>query len=238
MVASFVTCYGPYALTAQYYAYSQDENKDYRLVTIPAFFSKSSCVYNPLIYAFMNKQVKRRPPSLSLRHAERLDMNVFRASTGLCLSAFSLTAASWRWFSERRWRKRLRCPPRRRCPRPLKVWDKKQQTSDGHVTSHKNSQRSKTRRFAVNSQKTSDRHVNTVYTRPDCSLLCRRICLEKRQQKANKKWTLVCLSPFVIGEPVDPHQNLPGLCWVTGRFVRTFQVWWRKMKPPEPLWTR
>uniref|UniRef100_A0A3B3H9D5 Opsin 1 (cone pigments), short-wave-sensitive 1 n=1 Tax=Oryzias latipes TaxID=8090 RepID=A0A3B3H9D5_ORYLA len=56
MVASFVTCYGPYALTAQYYAYSQDENKDYRLVTIPAFFSKSSCVYNPLIYAFMNKQ--------------------------------------------------------------------------------------------------------------------------------------------------------------------------------------
>lgn len=61
MVASFVTCYGPYALTAQYYAYSQDENKDYRLVTIPAFFSKSSCVYNPLIYAFMNKQVRTEP---------------------------------------------------------------------------------------------------------------------------------------------------------------------------------
>ncbi|XP_017295993.1 opsin-1, short-wave-sensitive 1 [Kryptolebias marmoratus] len=56
MVGSFVSCYGPYALTAIYYAYSQDENKDYRLVTIPAFFSKSSCVYNPLIYAFMNKQ--------------------------------------------------------------------------------------------------------------------------------------------------------------------------------------
>ncbi|KAG7215103.1 hypothetical protein INR49_022780, partial [Caranx melampygus] len=53
---SFVTCYGPYALAALYFAYSSDENKDYRLVTIPAFFSKSSCVYNPLIYAFMNKQ--------------------------------------------------------------------------------------------------------------------------------------------------------------------------------------
>ncbi|XP_049423327.1 opsin-1, short-wave-sensitive 1 [Epinephelus fuscoguttatus] len=56
MVGSFVTCYGPYALAALYFAYSSDENKDYRLVTIPAFFSKSSCVYNPLIYAFMNKQ--------------------------------------------------------------------------------------------------------------------------------------------------------------------------------------
>lgn len=57
MVGAFITCYGLYALAALYFAYSSDENKDYRLVTIPAFFSKSSCVYNPLIYAFMNKQV-------------------------------------------------------------------------------------------------------------------------------------------------------------------------------------
>nr|AJP70549.1 opsin SWS1 [Cololabis saira] len=56
MVGSFITCYGPYAITALYFAYSTEENKDYRLVTIPAFFSKSSCVYNPLIYVFMNKQ--------------------------------------------------------------------------------------------------------------------------------------------------------------------------------------
>ncbi len=59
MVGSFLICYGPYSLAALYFAYSSDENKDYRLVTIPAFFSKSSCVYNPLIYAFMNKQVSR-----------------------------------------------------------------------------------------------------------------------------------------------------------------------------------
>ncbi|KQK86041.1 short-wave-sensitive opsin 1 [Amazona aestiva] len=31
---------------------------DLRLVTIPAFFSKSSCVYNPIIYCFMNKQFR------------------------------------------------------------------------------------------------------------------------------------------------------------------------------------
>lgn len=57
MVCSFILCYGPYALAGLYFAYTTSENKDYRLVTIPAFFSKSSCVYNPLIYVFMNKQV-------------------------------------------------------------------------------------------------------------------------------------------------------------------------------------
>ncbi|XP_069580247.1 opsin-1, short-wave-sensitive 1 [Brachyistius frenatus] len=56
MVSSFVTCYGPYAVAGFYFAYLPDENKDYRLVTVPTFFSKSSCVYNPLIYVFMNKQ--------------------------------------------------------------------------------------------------------------------------------------------------------------------------------------
>ncbi|KAM8910933.1 opsin-1, short-wave-sensitive 1 [Spinachia spinachia] len=56
MVGSFVACYAPYAITGLWFAFSPDENKDYRLVTIPAYFSKSSCVYNPLIYAFMNKQ--------------------------------------------------------------------------------------------------------------------------------------------------------------------------------------
>uniref|UniRef100_A0A3Q2PEQ6 Opsin 1 (cone pigments), short-wave-sensitive 1 n=1 Tax=Fundulus heteroclitus TaxID=8078 RepID=A0A3Q2PEQ6_FUNHE len=65
MVGSFVTCYAPYALTGLWFANSPEVNKDYRLVTIPAFFSKSSCVYNPLIYAFMNKQVRTNAPSTS-----------------------------------------------------------------------------------------------------------------------------------------------------------------------------
>ncbi|KAM9823576.1 opsin-1, short-wave-sensitive 1 [Neosynchiropus ocellatus] len=56
MVGSFVSCYGPYAVYATYLGFSSTEGKDYRLVTIPAYFSKSACVYNPLIYAFMNKQ--------------------------------------------------------------------------------------------------------------------------------------------------------------------------------------
>jgi len=60
MVGSFVLCYAPYAATAMWFANADESNKDYRLVAIPAFFSKSSCVYNPLIYVFMNKQVGNR----------------------------------------------------------------------------------------------------------------------------------------------------------------------------------
>ncbi|KAF4114720.1 opsin-1, short-wave-sensitive 1 [Onychostoma macrolepis] len=56
MVGSFIVCYGPYAITAMWFANADESNKDYRMVAIPALFSKSSCVYNPLIYAFMNKQ--------------------------------------------------------------------------------------------------------------------------------------------------------------------------------------
>lgn len=61
MVGSFVLCYAPYAATAMWFANAEESNKDYRMVAIPAFFSKSSCVYNPLIYAFMNKQVRWTP---------------------------------------------------------------------------------------------------------------------------------------------------------------------------------
>uniref|UniRef100_A0A672JYU1 Opsin 1 (cone pigments), short-wave-sensitive 1 n=1 Tax=Sinocyclocheilus grahami TaxID=75366 RepID=A0A672JYU1_SINGR len=56
MVGSYIVCYGPYAISAMCFAYADDANKDYRLVAIPALFLKSSCMYNPLIYAFLNKQ--------------------------------------------------------------------------------------------------------------------------------------------------------------------------------------
>lgn len=58
MVGSFCLCYVPYAALAMYIVNNRNHGLDLRLVTIPAFFSKSSCVYNPIIYGFMNKQVK------------------------------------------------------------------------------------------------------------------------------------------------------------------------------------
>ncbi|XP_012520226.1 PREDICTED: short-wave-sensitive opsin 1 [Propithecus coquereli] len=56
MVGSFCLCYVPYAALAMYMVNNRNHGLDLRLVTIPAFFSKSACVYNPIIYCFMNKQ--------------------------------------------------------------------------------------------------------------------------------------------------------------------------------------
>uniref|UniRef100_A0A8C3KTU3 Opsin 1, short wave sensitive n=1 Tax=Calidris pygmaea TaxID=425635 RepID=A0A8C3KTU3_9CHAR len=58
MVGSFCLCYVPYAALAMYMVNNRDHGLDLRLVTIPAFFSKSACVYNPIIYCFMNKQFR------------------------------------------------------------------------------------------------------------------------------------------------------------------------------------
>lgn len=62
MVGSFCMCYVPYAALAMYMVNNREHGIDLRLVTIPAFFSKSSCVYNPIIYCFMNKQVTPATP--------------------------------------------------------------------------------------------------------------------------------------------------------------------------------
>ncbi|XP_007078123.1 short-wave-sensitive opsin 1 [Panthera pardus] len=58
MVGSFCVCYTPYAAMAMYMVNNRNHGLDLRLVTIPAFFSKSACVYNPIIYCFMNKQFR------------------------------------------------------------------------------------------------------------------------------------------------------------------------------------
>ncbi|KAM7121064.1 short-wave-sensitive opsin 1 isoform 4-T4 [Molossus nigricans] len=58
MVGSFCLCYVPYAALAMYMVNNRNHGLDLRLVTIPAFFSKSACVYNPIIYCFMNKQFR------------------------------------------------------------------------------------------------------------------------------------------------------------------------------------
>ncbi|NWS31764.1 OPSUV protein, partial [Polioptila caerulea] len=48
----------PGTALAMYMVNNREHGIDLRLVTIPAFFSKSSCVYNPIIYCFMNKQFR------------------------------------------------------------------------------------------------------------------------------------------------------------------------------------
>ncbi|XP_056429048.1 short-wave-sensitive opsin 1 [Hyla sarda] len=58
MIGSFCLCYVPYAAMAMYMVTNRNHEMDLRLVTLPAFFSKSACVYNPIIYSFMNKQFR------------------------------------------------------------------------------------------------------------------------------------------------------------------------------------
>lgn len=57
-VGFFCLWYVPYAALTMSMVNSHPHGLDLRLVTIPAFFSKSVCVYDAIIYCFMNKQVK------------------------------------------------------------------------------------------------------------------------------------------------------------------------------------
>eukprot|EP00061_Rhincodon_typus_P008062 g30333.t1 len=56
MVFAFLICWLPYASVAIYIFTNQGSEFGPVFMTIPAFFAKSSALYNPLIYILMNKQ--------------------------------------------------------------------------------------------------------------------------------------------------------------------------------------
>ncbi|XP_067907440.1 rhodopsin [Heterodontus francisci] len=58
MVIAFLICWLPYASVAFYIFTNQGSDFGPIFMTIPAFFAKSSAVYNPLIYILMNKQFR------------------------------------------------------------------------------------------------------------------------------------------------------------------------------------
>uniref|UniRef100_A0A8C4JDJ3 G-protein coupled receptors family 1 profile domain-containing protein n=1 Tax=Dromaius novaehollandiae TaxID=8790 RepID=A0A8C4JDJ3_DRONO len=57
MVVAFLVCWAPYAAFSVLVAACPSVELDPRLAAVPAFFSKTATVYNPIIYVFMNKQV-------------------------------------------------------------------------------------------------------------------------------------------------------------------------------------
>jgi len=57
MVIAFLICWVPYARVAFYIFTNQGSDFGPIFMTIPAFFAKSSAIYNPVIYIVMNKQV-------------------------------------------------------------------------------------------------------------------------------------------------------------------------------------
>lgn len=57
MVISFLVCWVPYATVAWYIFANQGTEFGPVFMTAPAFFAKSSALYNPVIYILLNKQV-------------------------------------------------------------------------------------------------------------------------------------------------------------------------------------
>nr|QGW08855.1 green-sensitive opsin [Carcharhinus melanopterus] len=58
MVIGFMTAWLPYTIAAFWIFMNQGADFSATLMTIPAFFAKSSTIYNPVIYVLMNKQFR------------------------------------------------------------------------------------------------------------------------------------------------------------------------------------
>ncbi|XP_067858523.1 vertebrate ancient long opsin a [Heptranchias perlo] len=59
MILAFLFCWSPYAVFSITVTACPTIELDPRLAAIPAFFSKTATVYNPVIYVFMNKQFRK-----------------------------------------------------------------------------------------------------------------------------------------------------------------------------------
>lgn len=59
MVLGFMLAWTPYAVVAFWIFTNKGADFTATLMSVPAFFSKSSSLYNPIIYVLMNKQVRR-----------------------------------------------------------------------------------------------------------------------------------------------------------------------------------
>eukprot|EP00062_Callorhinchus_milii_P027337 gi/632990519/ref/XP_007884203.1/ PREDICTED: red-sensitive opsin-like [Callorhinchus milii] len=58
MVAAFCLCWGPYACFAMFSALNPGYAFHPLVASIPSYFAKSSTIYNPIIYVFMNRQFR------------------------------------------------------------------------------------------------------------------------------------------------------------------------------------
>ncbi|XP_013856701.1 opsin-VA [Austrofundulus limnaeus] len=59
MIVAFMVGWTPYAAFSILVTAHPTVQLDPRLAAIPAFFSKTAAVYNPIIYVFMNKQFRK-----------------------------------------------------------------------------------------------------------------------------------------------------------------------------------
>ncbi|XP_016110296.1 opsin-VA-like [Sinocyclocheilus grahami] len=59
MIVAFMVAWTPYAAFSIVVTALPSIHLDPRLAAVPAFFSKTAAVYNPIIYVFMNKQFRK-----------------------------------------------------------------------------------------------------------------------------------------------------------------------------------
>nr|XP_056705604.1 opsin-VA-like [Euleptes europaea] len=59
MILAFLICWSPYAAFSILVTACPSIELDAHLAAVPAFFSKTATVYNPIIYVFMNNQFRR-----------------------------------------------------------------------------------------------------------------------------------------------------------------------------------
>lgn len=59
MISCYLVCWTPYAVVSMLVAFGKQNAVSPTAAIIPSFFAKSSIVYNPIIYGFMSKKVKR-----------------------------------------------------------------------------------------------------------------------------------------------------------------------------------
>ena len=62
MVMAFLLCWLPYSMFALVVATHKGIVIQPVLASLPSYFSKTATVYNPIIYVFMNKQVRKHLP--------------------------------------------------------------------------------------------------------------------------------------------------------------------------------
>ena len=60
MVLGFLIAWTPYASVAAWIFFNKGAAFSAQFMAVPAFFSKSSALFNPIIYVLLNKQVSQR----------------------------------------------------------------------------------------------------------------------------------------------------------------------------------
>ncbi|XP_018593548.2 vertebrate ancient long opsin a [Scleropages formosus] len=75
MIVAFMVCWTPYAAFSIIVTAYPTIDLDPRLAAVPAFFSKTAAVYNPVIYVFMNKQFRKCLIQLFSCSSHSLDSN-------------------------------------------------------------------------------------------------------------------------------------------------------------------